>query len=60
MVAQQIKNPVSEDTGSILGLAQCINGPALSQAVAKFEDGAQILCCRGCGVGWQLQLQFDP
>ena len=23
-------------------------------------DEAQIQCCYGCGVGLQLQLQFDP
>ena len=22
--------------------------------------GLRILCCCGCGVGWQLQLRFDP
>ena len=26
----------------------------------QVEDKAQIWCCCGCGVGWQLQLWFDP
>ena len=23
-------------------------------------SGLKIKCCYGCGIGWQLQLQFDP
>ena len=52
VVAQQVKNPtnIHKGVGSIPGLAQQFEDPALPQAVA------QIWYCRGCGVGWQLQL----
>ena len=30
------------------------------QAVAQVADVAWILSCCGCGIGWQLQLQFNP
>ena len=49
-----------EDAGSIPGLAQGVNDPAWPQAVAQVADVAQKLCCCGCGIGQQLQLQFDP
>ena len=31
-----------------------------SVGVVWVKDAAQIPCCCGCGVGWQLQLRFDP
>ena len=34
--------------------------PALPQATVQVTDTAWILCLYGCGVGQQLQVQFDP
>ena len=53
-------NPIGicEDVGLILGLAQWIGNLALSRVVVEVKDVAWIL--HGCGVGWQLHLQFDP
>ena len=55
-MAQRVKNPTSipEEVGSMPGLAQRVKDLALPQAAA------QIWPCCGCGVGRQLQLQFDP
>ena len=61
-MAQQVKNPTSiyEAVGSVPGLAQWLKDPAMPQAVTEVEDVAWTWHCCGCGVGRQLQLQFDP
>ena len=28
--------------------------------ITSVSDSARILCCCGCGIGWQLQLHHDP
>ena len=50
-----VMNPASihEDVSSIPGLTQWVKDLTLPCAVA------QIWCCCGCGVGWQLQLRLD-
>ena len=57
-VAQQVKNQTSihEDPGSIPGLTQLVKDLALPQAAKKVADAAEIWCCCGCDIGWQLQL----
>ena len=61
-LTQQIKNPTSiqEDVGLIPTLTQWVKDLALPQAAAQITDAAQIPHCCSYGVGWQLQLQFDP
>ena len=60
VVAQWVKNRhgVCEDVGSSPGYSQWVKDLVLPQAVALVTDVAQVPCCRGCGGGWQRQLQL--
>ena len=61
-VAQRVKNltGIHEDSGVIPGLAQWLKYLTLLQAAVQTAVSAQIPRCRDCGVGRQLNLQFDP
>ena len=62
IVAQGVMNPTDtqEDVDLISGLAQWVKDLVLLRAVASVEGKPPIPHCYGCGVGWHLQLRFDP
>ena len=62
-MAQQVKNLTSihGDVGSVPGLTQWVKDlvlPRLSCSVGR-KCGSDLSCC-DCGIGLELQLQFDP
>ena len=61
VVAQRVNNLTSicEDSSSIPGLTQWVKDQVLPKAAVQAADVAQLWCCRGCGVGPQLQLRFN-
>ena len=46
--------------GSIPGLTQWVNDPALPGAVGQVAGAAQIPRCCGSGVGWRLSSDWTP
>ena len=56
----RISHSVQEDTSLIPGLAKWVKDLAWLQAAAEVTDVAQIHCCYGYDIGWQLGLQLDP
>ena len=64
VMAQWVKDLIylciSEDTGSIPGLAQWGEDPVLPQAVVWITDAAQIQCCCGCGIGHSCSSDSTP
>ena len=59
LIGLRTQHSVCENAGLIPGLPQRVKDPVLPQVVA-LEDAAWIWHCRGCGIGWQMQLQFNP
>ena len=59
-MAQRVKNLTSINEDAIPCLAQWIKDLALMEVGAQAADVAYILYCCGRGLGWQLQLHFDP
>ena len=53
------QHSVCEDAVSTPGLVRWVKDPVLLQGGAWLTDTTQIPCC-GCGIGPEMQLQFDP